>query len=97
MPSQSPLRAKPLRVPGHSLDREIDRWVTETASGYYIAAAFPCMLAAIEWMGYLTHSPRHPIIFSVLAAIARPLRFGSFGGYGVESVSYGWAEMASEL
>jgi len=78
MSSQSPLKGKPLRVPGQSLDQEIDRWVIDTASGYYFAAAFPCMLAAMEWVGYLTHSPRHPILFSSIAAIAVPIAVWQF-------------------
>lgn len=80
MSSKSPLKAKPLRVPGESLDQEIDRWVTDTAMGYYIAAAFTCMLAAMEWLGYLTHAPRQPIVFSVLAAIAVPIAVWRFWG-----------------
>jgi hypothetical protein len=73
MSSKSPLSAKPLRVPGESLDNEIDRWVMDTAIGYYLAAAFACMLAAMEWLAYLTHAPRQPILLSVIAAIAVPL------------------------
>jgi hypothetical protein len=70
MPSQSPLKAKPLRNPGESLDQEIDVLVTETAIGYYIAAALLCALAAMEWFGYLTHMPRQPVVFSVMAFVA---------------------------
>ncbi len=33
MPSQSPLKGKPLRIPGESLDKEIDRWVTHPLLG----------------------------------------------------------------
>jgi hypothetical protein len=70
MSSQSPLKAKPLRVPGESLDKEIDRWVIDTALGYCIAAALLCALAAMEWVGYFTHAPRKPILFSIVAAVA---------------------------
>jgi Nuclease-related domain len=70
MSSQSPLKAKPLRLPGESLDREIDRWVSESAMGYYVAAAMLCTVAAFEWYGTLTHSPRRPLLFSTMAGIA---------------------------
>jgi hypothetical protein len=70
MSGQSPLKAKPLRLPGESLDREIDHWVTDTAVEYYLAAALLCSLAAMEWFGYLTHSPRRPVLFSIMAAVA---------------------------
>lgn len=70
MANQSPLKSKPLRNPGESLDLEIDKWVADIAMGYFVVAAMLCLLAAMEWLGYLTHAPRHPILFSVMAAIA---------------------------
>ena len=70
MSSQSPLKAKPLRLPGESLDREIDRWVSESAMGYYVVAVMLCVVAALEWYGTLTHSPRRPLLFSSMAAVA---------------------------
>jgi Nuclease-related domain len=70
MSSKSPLKGKPLRVPGESLDEEIDRCVTDSAIGYYIAAALLCSLAAMEWFGDITHAPRRPILFSIMAAAA---------------------------
>jgi hypothetical protein len=51
------------------VDEEIDRWINDTASSYFMAAAVLCVLAAMEWLGYLVHSPRHPIIFSGMALI----------------------------
>jgi Nuclease-related domain len=70
MSGKSPLKDKPLRLPGESVDHEIDRWVTDVALGYYVAASLLCALAAMEWFGYLTHAPRRPILFSILAAVA---------------------------
>jgi Nuclease-related domain len=69
MPGQSPLKAKPLRVPGQSVDEEIDRSINDTVNSYFLAAALLCVLSAMEWVGYLTHSPRHPVLFSVMAVI----------------------------
>ena len=68
--SQSPLKAKPLRMPGESLDKEIDDLVTDSVISYFIVAAMLCALSVFEWLGYLTDSPRHPILFSSLAMIA---------------------------
>jgi hypothetical protein len=70
MSSQSPLKARPLRLPGQSLDREIDRWISESAMGYYVVAAMLCTVAAFEWYGSLTHSPRRPLLFSIMAGVA---------------------------
>jgi hypothetical protein len=92
--SQSPLKDQPLRLPGQSLDEEIDRWQNERLINYFITASSFFMLAFMEWIGYLTRSPRRPILFSVCAisAIAlliwrvvhirrklRPLRLGRHG------------------
>ena len=70
MSSQSPLKAKPLRLPGESVDKEIDKWVTDKALGAFFVAASVCATAYFEWYGFLTHSPRRPILFTVLAAVA---------------------------
>jgi Nuclease-related domain len=44
--------------------------VGQTAMSYYIAAALLTFLAAMEWIGYLSRSPRHPMLYSVAAGIA---------------------------
>jgi hypothetical protein len=70
MSSQSPLKDKPLRLPGESLDREIDKWVNDKALGVLFVAACFCFVAYFEWYGYLTHAPRRPVLFTVVAAAA---------------------------
>ncbi len=70
MSGQSPLRAKPLRLPGESVDKEIDRWINDKAFGTLFAAGCFCFVAYFEWYGYLTHSPRRPLLFTVVAAAA---------------------------
>jgi hypothetical protein len=70
MSAKSPLKAKPLRVPGESLDEEIDRWQTDNVFDYLFGAGCICVLAGMEWFGYLTNSPRRPILFSGLAVVA---------------------------
>jgi Nuclease-related domain len=67
MSGQSPLKAKPLRLAGESLDKEIDKWVTDKALGAFFVAASLCAIAYFEWYGYLTHSPRRPMLFSAIA------------------------------
>ena len=70
MSGQSPLKAKPLRLPGESVDKEIDRWINDKALGTLFAAACLCAIAYFEWYGYLTRSPRRPILFTLLAVAA---------------------------
>jgi hypothetical protein len=70
MASQSPLTDAPLRLPGQSLDEEIDKWQNERLINYFITAGAFFVLAFEEWWGYLAHAPRQPIPFSVCAVLA---------------------------
>jgi len=76
MSGQSPLKAKALRLPGESLDREIDRWVNDRLIESLLAAAVFCAISFMEWIAYFTHAPRQPILFSVLALAA--VAFGTW-------------------
>ena len=70
MASQSPLKAKPLRNLGDSIDEEI-RSLTEDKllEAFFFAGAFS-LIAAMEWFGYLTNAPRRPILLTCVAAVA---------------------------
>jgi hypothetical protein len=70
MSGKSPLKINPLRLPGQSVDKEIDRWVNEKALGAFFAAGCFCVVAYFEWYGYLTHAPRRPLLFTALALAA---------------------------
>jgi hypothetical protein len=70
MSGQSPLKEKPLRLPGESLDKEIDKWVVDKGLGAFFVAGCLCAAAYVEWYGYLTHAPRRPIVFTVVAGAA---------------------------
>jgi Nuclease-related domain len=76
MSSQSPLKAKPLRLPGESVANEIDHWINGRVIETFIGAAVFCAISLMEWVGYLTHARRQPILFSVLAAGA--IAFGTW-------------------
>jgi hypothetical protein len=60
MSGQSPLKAKPLRLPGESVDDEIVRLRESALMDHLFVAACVFLLAFIEWFGYLTNSGRHP-------------------------------------
>ena len=70
MSSQSPLKAKPLRLPGESVDKEIDHWVNDKTLGPLFGAGSFCIVAFFEWYGYLAHTPRQPIVFTFIAVAA---------------------------
>jgi hypothetical protein len=70
MPSQSPLKAKPLRSPGDSIDEEIRRLTDDKLLEPFFFASGFALVAMMEWFGYLTHSPRRPILFTGVALVA---------------------------
>jgi hypothetical protein len=70
MAGQSPLKAKPLRNPGDSVDEEIRRCIDDHfLEAVFFAAGF-CILALMEWIGYLTRIPRQPIALTCAALVA---------------------------
>lgn len=69
MSGMSPLKSKPLRLPGQSLDEALARLREDRGFGYLMYAACFAMLAGMEWVGYLLHSPRYPILFTAMALV----------------------------
>jgi hypothetical protein len=70
MSGQSPLKAMPLRLPGQTVDDEIVRLRENTLMDHLLFAGGVLLLASMEWFGYLTHSGRHPMAFTLLAVVA---------------------------
>jgi hypothetical protein len=64
---KSPLKTRPFRNPGQSLDEELANLLDDRVIPYFVCASALFVLALMEWLGYLTSSPRHPILFTILA------------------------------
>ena len=77
-----PLKEKPLRNPGESIQDEIDRVFNEVIIPRYIAIVIFFILAILEWIRYFLPSSPSPIIFSVIAV-----------GYSVYALSRNKSEM----
>ncbi|NLJ26640.1 hypothetical protein [Desulforhabdus amnigena] len=61
-----PLKASPLRLPGQSIQEEIDKIfhkVTEIA----ILLGIVTVMSLLEWMRYFHNSPPQPVLFSFIA------------------------------
>jgi hypothetical protein len=69
MSGQSPLKLKPLRLPGESVDKEIVELREGALMDHLFAAGCVVFLASMEWFGYLMHTGRHPWAFTLLAAV----------------------------
>ncbi len=65
---RSPLKDKPLRLPGQSLDVEIHRLQLEIFT--FVGLALVLMLVAYsEWVSWYFHAPPAPLVFFILALI----------------------------
>jgi Nuclease-related domain len=69
MSGQSPLKAKPLRLPGQTVDDDIVRLREGALMDHLFAGGCVLLLASMEWFGYLMHTGRHPWAFTLLAAV----------------------------
>ena len=67
---QSPLKAKPLRNPGQSVDEEIRKVLDDEASQYIIIPLFAIFMAGSEWWRWYSESTFSPIPFTIVAIIA---------------------------
>lgn len=71
MKTKSPLSsARPLRIPGQSLDEELEKLLDDHAVGPYMLGTFFVVLAMLEWWRYWTDLKPSPIIFSFAALVA---------------------------
>jgi hypothetical protein len=67
---KSPLTAKPLRIPGQSIQNEISDFVIDHIATPYLVAAGLVLWAAYEWAITLGFFPRpNPLFISILATI----------------------------
>jgi hypothetical protein len=66
----SPLKRKPLRNPGQTLDEEIQSLFEDKLFSYFWFTGGFTILAMMEWFGYLTASPRRPWLFTCVAIFA---------------------------
>jgi len=71
----SPLKQKPLRNPGQSLDDELTRLFDDDVAGYLFFTGGIIPLALMEWCGYFFNVPRFPKLFTAVAAISAIVTF----------------------
>jgi hypothetical protein len=67
---KSPLKRKPLRNAGDSVEEEIQRVVLEQGFAYYIYAAILALLAALEWFRWVRPTEPNPWLYSMFALAA---------------------------
>jgi len=66
----SPLKEKPLRVPGQSADEAIEYLLAEEQTAYFVYGCTFFVIAILEWIRLLTVATFHPIPISIVAGSA---------------------------
>ena len=74
--TKSPLKGKPLRYPGQSLDERINKLINENALSYIAIAIFAICYAGLEWYRWYFKMPYSPIIWTLSAIL-----ISSFSAY----------------
>jgi Nuclease-related domain len=67
---RSPLKDRPLRNPGQSLDEEIQRVIGDHADPYVMVVLALWAMTFVEWIGAWRHLPRQPVVFTLCAVVA---------------------------
>ena len=67
--TKSPIKDKPLRMPGQSLEEERRRLFEDKLETPLLLAVFFIVLSALEWWRDYSQSPPSPIIFTVSAVL----------------------------
>lgn len=68
--TKSPLKDKPLRNPGQSIDESIDKLINDEALKYIIISTFCIVLAITEWWRWYANLPYSPGIYTAIAIMA---------------------------
>ena len=79
---RSPLKAKPLRNPGQSLDEEIQRITQEEMIVWLTVSIIVLMMALLEWWKSIRDLPPNPWVFSFVAV--------AFWGIGTWKIRRAW-------
>jgi hypothetical protein len=67
--TKSPIKDKPLRSPGQSLEEERRKLFEDKLETPFVLALFFTLLAALEWWRYYMKLPLNPIVFTVFAIL----------------------------
>jgi hypothetical protein len=70
---RSPIKDKPLRLPGQSLEEERAAIWDDKLEPYALQALFFIVIAALEWWRAWTNMPPAPAVFSIVALLALAL------------------------
>ncbi|MDB5958054.1 nuclease-related domain-containing protein [Ramlibacter sp.] len=67
--TRSPLKDKPLRLPGQSVQREREDLIENAVTQPFMLAIFVVVLAALEWWRFYTGAKPNPVVYTVAALV----------------------------
>lgn len=70
IPTKSPIKDKPLRFPGQSLQEQKEKILDDRLEQPLFIAGVLFVLAVVEWWRFFTNPPPLPILYSVVALLA---------------------------
>lgn len=68
-PTKSPIKDKPLRHPGQSLEEERRKLFEDKIETPFVLALFFTLLAALEWWRSYLNRPPNPVFFTIVAVL----------------------------
>jgi nuclease-like protein len=68
--SRSPLKDKPLRLPGQSVQDALDKLIFDKFIPYVLFVIFLAVLTAMEWLAVVRHAPRQPWLYTGMTVVA---------------------------
>lgn len=76
--SKSPLKAKPLRYAGQSLDDELEKLAFDSVIPYFFASGLMFFLALKEWYQWYFQLPPKPVLISLVTGVVLVITFVKF-------------------
>ncbi len=67
---KSPLKAKPLRNPGESVDHQINDLIYDSLLSYLFMAGTFLIIALLEWIRWYKNAPPKPLLYTIVAMVA---------------------------
>ena len=64
---KSPLKSKPLRNPGDSVQKELDDLLIDKVLYHFVVAGFLIILALVEWSRWYFQKPPNPLFYTVIS------------------------------
>jgi hypothetical protein len=82
---RSPLKDKPLRNPGQSVDEQRADLVYDKVLGPFLLAVLVVLLAGFEWWRHFSATPPQPWLFTIIAVVA--------AGYSAWQIYRAWPKV----